>query len=91
MDQQSDGPAADHLSTTDGGDEDAARFDRVSDELRLGFAALAGPALPDADKPAWHTRLIAITNSAKHDLATAEARMQRFWADWEAQVGPRPS
>lgn len=70
--------------------DEQARFDRVSDGLRSAFAALASPQLPDADKPDWHRRLIAITNSSKHDLATAEGRLDRWWADYEQQVGPRP-
>ena len=82
MQEQPDGTAEDT--------DDDARATRVADGLKDGFTALASPALPDADKPAWHQRLIAITNSAKHDLATAERRLDRFWADWEAQVGPRP-
>ncbi len=76
---------------TDSSIADQVRFQHVSDELKLGFQALGGPALADEDKPRWHQRLIAITNSAKHDLATAETRLQRFWADWETEVGPRPS
>lgn len=72
------------------GDADEALRERVGEDLKQGFAALGGPALADADKSRWHQRLIAITNSAKHDLPTAEARLARYWSDWEAQVGPRP-
>lgn len=72
-------------------DAEQQRFDRVSQQLKLGFAALAGPDMDDQVKPRWHQRLIAITNSAKHDLPTAERRLDRYWADWEEQVGPRPS
>lgn len=75
---------------TAGETAEAIRFQHVSDQLKLGFAALAGPDLSAEDKPSWHQRLIAITNSSKHDLATAENRISRFWEDWEAQVGTRP-
>lgn len=72
-------------------DDDAQqRLERVSDQLRVGFAALAGPDIDQDEKPAWHRRLIAITNSSKRDLATAEKRLQTYWADWEDQIGPRP-
>ncbi|HUG85634.1 MAG TPA: hypothetical protein VMM13_13800 [Euzebya sp.] len=72
-------------------DDDAAdRFQRVSEQLKLAFQALASPSVPEADRPDWHRRLIAITNSAKHDLATAEMRLDRYWADWEDRIGPRP-
>lgn len=72
--------------------EDAGtdRFQRVSHQLKLAFQGLASPAVPDADRPDWHRRLIAITNSAKHDLATAETRLDRYWADWEDRIGRRP-
>lgn len=67
------------------------RFERVSEQLKAAFQALATPDLPDEDRPRWHQRLIAITNSAKHDLATAEQRLDSYWADWEAEVGARPA
>ncbi|MGI9015666.1 MAG: hypothetical protein ACR2HR_00930 [Euzebya sp.] len=70
--------------------DEQVRFQHVSDELKRGFAALAGPGVAADAKPAWQQRLIAITNSSKHDLATAEKRLARYWADWEQQVGPRP-
>lgn len=71
--------------------EDDDRFRRVSDQLKAGFAALARPDVDDDDRPGWHRRLIAITNSAKHDLATAERRLEQYWVDWEDRVGPRPT
>lgn len=71
--------------------DDKARAERVGEQLKLAFAALADPAVPDADRPDWHRRLIAITNSAKHDLATAEDRLQRYWAEWAQRVGPPPA
>lgn len=67
------------------------RRDRVAADLKDAFAALAGPGLAPEDKPVWHQRLIAITNSAKHDLTTAERRLAAWWAAWESQVGPRGS
>jgi hypothetical protein len=71
-------------------DTEQQRFEHVSNALKAGFAALAGPEVDDDVKPQWHQRLIAITNSAKHDLATAERRLDNYWADWEDQIGPRP-
>ncbi|MEE8603112.1 hypothetical protein [Euzebya tangerina] len=77
-------------------EEDQARFQRVSAQLKVAFQALsgsdaAGSDLPDEEKPEWHRRLIAITNSSKHDLATAEKRLERYWDDWEAVTGTRPT
>lgn len=71
--------------------DDEARFQRVSDALKVGFQALGSADIPPEDKGAWHKRLIAITNSSKHDLATAEGRLDRFWTDWEDTVGPPPA
>jgi hypothetical protein len=75
----------------DGSDDGPGRADRVGEELKAGFAALSAPEVPDEVRPRWHARLIAITNSAKHDLSTAEDRLARYWQDWEAEVGPRPA
>ena len=66
------------------------RRQAVADGLRDAFTALAGPDVPPEDRPRWHTRLIAITSSSKHDLPTAERRLERWWEEWEAEVGPRP-
>ncbi|WP_370327270.1 hypothetical protein [Euzebya sp.] len=66
------------------------RAARLGDDLKLAFRALASPDVAEDRRPDWHRRLIAITNSAKHDVATAEGRMARWWADFEAEVGPRP-
>jgi hypothetical protein len=73
------------------GADEAARRDRVGAGLRDAFAALADPAVPEDLRPRWHQSLIAITGSSKHDLATAETRLERWWATYEAEVGPRPA
>ena len=75
---------------TDTQGQDSQRFDRVSEQLKVGFAAMATTHLSDEVKPDWHRRLIAITNASKHDLPTAEKRLQRFWNDWEEATGSRP-
>jgi len=66
---------------------DAERFLRVSDGLREAFGRLTGADVDDASRARWQRRLIAITNAAKHDLATAERRLAAYHADWEHQVG----
>lgn len=90
MDQ--DGPSqtpADARADTDG-PGDQARGDRVSTELKQAFQALIGDGIPAEDRPRWQQRLLAITNSAKHDLATAEERLDRWWQEFEAAGGQRP-
>lgn len=69
---------------------DADRAERVGEGLKLAFQAMGSADIPDEDRPRWHQRLIAITNSSKHDLATAEARLERYWADWADHVGQPP-
>ena len=78
------------MTDQDGLDAESRRFDRVSEQLKIGFAAMATSHLEEDDKPDWHRRLIAITNSSKHDLSTAEKRLQRYWDDWEQATGSRP-
>lgn len=63
---------------------------KLSEDLKGAFAVMGHPGLADEDRAKWHQRLIAITNSSKHDVATAAKRLEKFWADWEDQVGPRP-
>lgn len=89
MDDASPAPAID--AAEDAAEDDEARRARVGEELRLAFVALGSPAVPDEDRPRLHQRLIAITNSSKHDLPTAESRLARWWADYESEVGPRPT
>ena len=63
----------------------------LAEELKQAFAALGPADIPPEDKQRWQQRLIAITNSSKHDVDTAAGRMQRYWQEWEQAVGPRPA
>ena len=72
------------------GPEDGARAERLAESIKVAFAAFGQAEMPAEDRPRWHQRLIAITNSSKHDIATAEGRLEKYWSDWEAEVGPRP-
>ena len=63
----------------------------LAEELKQAFAALGPADIPPEDKQRWQQRLIAITNSSKHDVATAAGRMERYWQEWEQAVGPRPT
>lgn len=64
--------------------------EQLAEALKVAFAAFGQADIAPEDRPRWHQRLIAITNSSKHDVGTASARLEKFWADWEADVGPRP-
>lgn len=59
--------------------------DEVSERLRRAFAALA--QLPPDERPRWHRRLIAVTNTTKRDLAGAVAQLDRYDRDWAARAG----
>ena len=61
-------------------------FDDVSAALRDAFAMVGQADLPDDDKGRWHQRLIAITNMAKRDTARARQQLERFEADWRAEI-----
>ena len=61
----------------------------LAEELKQAFAVLGPADIPVEDKQRWQQRLIAITNSSKHDVATAAGRMERYWQEWEDTVGPR--
>ena len=70
---------------------DEAAALRVAEGLKVAFQAVATADLPDERKPDLQRRLIAITNSAKHDVATAERRLRDFLeelgAPWPADAG----
>lgn len=51
---------------------------RVSARLKDAFAALAGADVAPDDRERLQRRLIAVTNTAKHDLGSAEAALDRF-------------
>lgn len=77
MDQQHPG----HQSDPDVDDQLRAV---VGERLKEAFAALGDADIPAVEKGRWHQRLIAITNSSKHDLATAQRRLDAWFAELSA-------
>ena len=61
---------------------DAAQ--RVSQTLKVAFEVVASSTLAADDKGRWQRRLIAITNTTKHDVARALEQLQRFSDEWNA-------
>ena len=55
---------------------------RVSTELKAAFDEVGRADIDGADKGRWHRRLIAITNTAKHDVARADEQLARYRDDW---------
>ena len=58
--------------------------DSVSEQLKTLFAAVVEADLPPDDKGRWHKRLIAITNTSKHDVVRAGDQLERFVEEWNA-------
>lgn len=56
----------------------------LAERLKEAFVALGAADLAAEDKPRMHQRLIAITNASKHDLATAQRRLDAWFADLDA-------
>ena len=56
---------------------------RVSSGLKAAFDELAHADVDDADKARWQRRLIAITNTAKHDVARADEQLARCRDEWK--------
>lgn len=55
---------------------------RVSTGLKAAFGEVARADIDVADKGRWQRRLIAITNTAKHDVARADEQLMRYRDDW---------
>ena len=62
----------------------SAADSELSQQLKSMFAEVVAADIPPADKGRWHQRLIAITNTAKRDLARADEQMNRFVEEWNA-------
>lgn len=56
----------------------------VGERLKRAFAALS--ELPPDDRPRWHKRLIAVTNTTKRDLAGAVEQLDRYDRDWTSRA-----
>jgi hypothetical protein len=56
--------------------------DRVSAALKSAFAEVANADIDGADKGRWQRRLIAITNTAKHEVTRADEQLVRFRDEW---------
>ena len=61
-------------------DDDAT----VADQLKVLFADVVAADVDVAEKGRWHKRLIAITNTAKHDVGRAGEQLRRFTDEWNA-------
>jgi hypothetical protein len=57
---------------------------QVSEGLREAARRLSSAEIPLLDKEKLHRRFIAVSNSAKHDLATAAVRLEALLADLPA-------
>ena len=57
---------------------------RVSQGLKEAFEDVAHADVDGADKGRWQRRLIAITNTAKHDVARADEQLLRYRDEWNA-------
>lgn len=57
---------------------------RVADGLRTAFADVAAADVAPDVKGRWQRRLIAITNTAKHDVARADEQLDKFHDEWNA-------
>ena len=62
------------------GDDEGALFADLADRLRTAQQKL-GQIPAAADRESLQQRLIAITNSAKHDLQTASGRLDRLLSE----------
>jgi hypothetical protein len=57
---------------------------RVSETLKVAFDAVTTATLDVEEKGRWQRRLIAITNTSKHDVVRAQEQLQRFKEEWNA-------
>lgn len=60
---------------------------RLAADLRDAFAALAHANVDEGTRSRLHRRLVKITNMGRHDVAQAEARLDRWRADLDAATG----
>ena len=67
--------------------EDGTAGAVVSEQLKVLFAQVVSADLPPDDKGRWHKRLIAITNTSKHDVVRAAEQLTRFQHEWNGIEG----
>jgi hypothetical protein len=65
---------------------DAVRFVALTEGLRDAFARVASARLEGQQRDRWHRRLGAITDTARRNLAGAQAQLDRFDEDWAREV-----
>lgn len=70
---------------SDGADDD------VADQLKTMFTCVVTADMDATEKGRWHKRLIAITNTSKHDVARAGEQLGRFIDEWNAMQGGKES
>jgi hypothetical protein len=61
--------------------DEGTLFADLADRLRLAQQRLGQPGLDAERRASLQERLIAITNSSKHDLATASRRLDSLLAE----------
>lgn len=62
--------------------------EEIGERLKTAFAALV--ELPPEQRPRWHQRLIAVTNTTKRDLSRAVEQLDRYDRDWAARGSEDP-
>ena len=59
---------------------------RVSEQLKSAFADVAAADIDGATKGRWQRRLLAITNTSKHDVVRAAEQLDRYQREWNTLV-----
>lgn len=61
---------------------------RVAEQLLAAFADVAAADVPADVKGRWQRRLLAITNTSKHDVTRAGEQLDKFRDEWNAAKKP---
>lgn len=56
-------------------------YDRLAARLKEAHSRVRSPQIPQSERVALTRKLLVITAASKHDLATAERRLERLMAD----------
>ena len=71
-----------HRMTAAHDDADIDAAARLSAGLKDAFEQVAHADIDGADKGRWQRRLLAITNTSKHDVARADEQLVRYRDEW---------
>lgn len=74
----------------DGGVTDEELFEDLSRRLREAHRRVGALDVPQGQKARVVTRLLAVSDAAKHDLVRASARLERLLADLDDGRFPTP-